>query len=60
MKSAIEEQGIERKLKTFSMSQPASDLLLAYNKHNHREKQRAKISRCGSLEELARKRGKKV
>lgn len=60
MKSRLEEQGIDRNLKTFNMSQPASDVLLAYNKHNHREKQRAKISRCGSLEELARKRGKKI
>ncbi|CAH9016299.1 coil containing protein [Vibrio phage 137E35-1] len=60
MKSNIEQDGVKRDLKSFNMSKTPSDQLLAFNKKKHRDKQRAKIARCGSLEELARKRGKKV
>ncbi len=58
MNSRIEKDGVKRDLKSFNMSRKVSDQLLAFNKKKHREKQKARIASCGSLEELARKRGK--
>lgn len=62
MNSHIEKDGVKSNLKYFNMSRKVSDQLLAFNKKKHREKhlekQRARIASCGSLEELARKRGK--